>query len=130
MTEPSTTMVSTTAAGSCPPTGSPGAGSGSSPTVPVRQPPSHPTGTMVGVSVARNRLNPGVRVALDNAAANALIEGVEIPAELTALAAAYAAGDIDTAAFEARARAFTARLLERSSASAGARRLDPIRGIE
>lgn len=71
------------------------------------------------VTVDRDQLSAEGRLALDNAEANARLEGGHIPGGLVELAEAYAAGDIDAATFEARARAFTARLYNPSQARSG-----------
>ena len=49
-----------------------------------------------------SELSPENRLVLANMVANARLEGHELPAEDVELAAAYLAGDIDTATYEER----------------------------
>ena len=60
---------------------------------------------MGGVSA----LSPEDRLVLANMVANARLEGQQLPAEDVELAAAYLAGDIDTATYEQRLLELIAR---------------------
>ena len=56
-----------------------------------------------------SKLSPEDRLVLANMVANARLEGHELPAEDVELAAAYLAGDIDTATYEERLLDLVAR---------------------
>jgi hypothetical protein len=60
-------------------------------------------------NVETQHLSDAERAALDNAAGSARLEGIEIPEDHQALAAAYLAGEVDEDTYRARARALTGK---------------------
>lgn len=80
----------------------PGQGAGSRPRPGVT---AGPTGRLGTVSP----LSPEDRLVLANMVANARLEGQELPAEDVELAAAYLAGELDSATYEQRLLALVRR---------------------